>query len=99
MLFAPHGLLARLARACNDLKDFTSRTTNYSSIDVPLFWDPQLGTVFPRTFVVRAPGSSSNVASRAGCLSERTAGGASEILLYEDARYKFAFYYYYYYIA
>jgi len=30
-------------------------------------------------------------------LSERTAGGASEILLYQDVPYKFTFYYYYYY--
>jgi len=29
-------------------------------------------------------------------LSARTAGGASETLLYEDSPYKFAFYYYYY---
>ena len=46
---------------------------------------------FPRTFVVRAPGSSAKVAWRAGCLSAHTAGGASKILLYEDAHYKFAF--------
>jgi len=56
--------------------------------------DPQLGTVFPQTFVVWAPRSSSN---GAGCLSACTAGGGSEILLYEDVPYKFPLYYYHYY--
>jgi len=67
--------------------------------------DPQLGTVFPRTFLVRAPGRSSNVASRAGRLSERTTGGASEILFVWRRALQIClilllrvYYYYYYYL-
>jgi len=71
---------------CRSRRPCRPRRTD-NSFWQPQFPDPQLGMVFPRTFLVRAPGS---------CLSARMAAGASETLLYEDAPYKFAFYYYYY---